>query len=218
MCQSKLQSRLAMCVVVWLLLVAASHVHAITVTRDPVQGSGVVDVEGGVPLILGAPVSTPLEVDFVFTEMRHIELMDGSTTNVEFGIGNTGNSAELNYRIVFDLSDMNGNLITNEALVVENTASGGFINIVNLDLTPLPPVIFHDFHILVETDFVGGNTGGGLFDFYIAGGGGDPGTGVSGPIRFNRAVVGEWIPEPSTAALGLLSLAGLLLRARWFKR
>ena len=73
---------------------------------------------------------------------------------------------DLNYRIVFDLSDMSGNLITNDAFVVQNTATAGFIQIVNLDLTPLPPVIFHDMHVRVETSFAGLNTGSGLFDLY----------------------------------------------------
>ena len=214
MCSSKLPVRLAVCFVVAWLAAAASPVLAITVMRDPVQGSGIVNVDGGLPLILGAPVSAPLEVDVVFTDMRHIQLMDGSTTNIEFGIGNTGNNADLDYRIVFDLSDMHGNLITNEALVVENTASAGTINIVALDLTPLPPVVFHDFHIRVEAALIAPSSGSGLFDLYVAGGGGDLGTSVSGPIRFNRAVVGEWVPEPATAALAIVALAGLLLRGR----
>jgi hypothetical protein len=203
-----------MCVVVWLLPIAASHVQAITVMRDPIQGAGFVEVNGGLPLILGAPVSSPLEVDIVFTDMRHIQLMDGATTTVEFGIGNTGNSSPLNYRIVFDLSDMSGNLITNEALVVQDTASAGFIKILNLDLTPLPAVKFHDMHVRVEASFAGLNSGSGLFDLYMAGGAGSSGTGVSGPIRFNRAVVGVWVPEPTAAGLGILGFAGLLLLRR----
>jgi MYXO-CTERM domain-containing protein len=197
-----------------MLLAAAQHGHAITVTRDPIQGAGFVNVDGGLPLVLGAPVTAPLEVDIVFSEMRHIQLMDGSTTTVEFGIGNTGNTSALDYKIVFDLSDMNGNLITTDALVVQDTVQGGFIKAHNLDLTPLPPVIFHDMHVRVEADFAGANSGSGLFDFYIAGGGGDSGTGVSGSIRFNRAVVGEWVPEPATAGLGLLGLALLPFHRR----
>jgi PEP-CTERM motif len=190
---------------------AVSPVRATTVMRDPLQGAGFVDVDGGVPLVLGAPAETPLEVDFVFNQMRHIELMEGASTNIEFGIGNTGNDADLDYRIVFDLSDMNGDLLTNDLLVSESTAAAGTINIVALDLTPLPAVIFHDFHIRVETKFVDPNSGGGLFDFYVAGGGGDVGTSVSGPIRFNRAVVGEWVPEPSAILLGVMGLGGLVL-------
>jgi hypothetical protein len=207
-----------MCVVVWLLPIAAPHVRAITVMRDPIQGAGFVEVNGGLPLILGAQVSSPLEVDIVFTDMQHIQLMDGATTTVEFGIGNTGNSSPLNYRIVFDLSDMSGNLITNEALVVQDTASAGFIKVVNLDLTPLPAVKFHDMHVRVETSFAGLNSGSGLFDLYMAGGAGSVGTGVSGPIRFNRAVVGIWVPEPAAAGLAWLGLACLLLhRPRWLR-
>ncbi len=209
-----LRGWLATCSAMGLLSVAASPVHGITVMRDPMQGAGFVDVAGGLPLILGAPVSAPLEIDIVFNEMRHIELMNSATTTVEFGVGNTGNTADLDYKIVFDLSDMNGDLITTDALVVQNTVQGGFINVVNLDLTPLPAVIFHDMHVRVEASFDGANTGSGLFDFYMAGGGGDSGTAVSGPIRFNRAVVGEWIPEPGTAGLGLLGLTGLLLSRR----
>ena len=183
---------------------AAPHVQAITVMRDPMQGAGFVEVQGGIPLVLGVPVSSPLDVDIVFTDMQHIQLMDGATTTVEFGIGNTGNTADLNYRIEFNLSDMSGNLITNDALVVQSTASGGFLHIVNLDLTPLPAVKFHDMHVRVDASFAGPNTGGGLFDLFMAGGAGSSGTGVSGPIRFNRAVVGVWVPEPTTAGLGLL--------------
>jgi MYXO-CTERM domain-containing protein len=37
---------------------------------------------------------------------------------------------------------------------------------------------------------------------------------VSGPIRFNRAVIGEWVPEPQSAALALLPLAALAFRRR----
>ncbi len=193
---------------------AVSPVRAITVTRDPQQGAGFVDVDGGVPLVLGAPAETPLEVDFVFNQMRHIELMDGASTNIEFGIGNTGNDADLDYRIVFDLSDMNGDLLTNELLVSESTAAAGTINIVALDLTPLPAVIFHDFHIRVESTFIDPNSGSGLFDFYVAGGGGDVGTSVSGPIRFNRAVVGEWVPEPTAMVLSVVGLGWLALVGR----
>ena len=211
MCKHKFQRRLAASVATTLLFVAGSHVHAVTLMRDPMQGAGFVEVDlGGLPTILGAPVGTPLEVDVVFNEMRHIELMEGSTTTVEFGVGNTSNNVDLNYRIVFDLSDMSGNLITNEALVVEDTATAGTIKAHQLDLTPLPAVIFHDFHISVETQFETG-AGSGLFDLYVAGGGGD-GAAVSGPIRFNRAVVGEWVPEPTSAALALLALAGVMLR------
>ena len=214
MCTLHFRGWFVMFVVVWLLPSAAPHVQAITVMRDPVQGAGFVEVNGGLPLILGAPVNSPLEVDIVFTDMQHIQLMDGASTTVEFGIGNTGNSSPLNYRIVFDLSDMNGNLITNEALVVQDTASAGFIKILNLDLTPLPPVIFHDMHVRVETSFAGLNSGSGLFDLYMAGGAGSSGTGVSGPIRFNRAVVGVWVPEPTAARLGLFGFACLVLCRR----
>jgi hypothetical protein len=203
-----------MCVAVWLLLIVASRVEAVTFTRDPMQGGGVVEVEGGLPLILGAPVSSPLEVDIVFTDMQHIQLMDGASTSVEFGIGNTGNSSPLNYRIEFNLSDMSGNLITDDALVVQNTASGGFIQVVNLDLTPLPPVKFHDMHVRVDASFAGLNSGSGLFDLYMAGGAGSSGTGVSGPIRFNRAVVGIWVPEPTTVGSGLIALTCLVLPLR----
>jgi hypothetical protein len=217
MCTNTGRRRLVASLAVLLPVAATSHTHAVTVMRDPIQGAGFVEVAGGTPLILGAPVSSPLDVDIVFTDMRHIELMNGASTTVEFGIGNTGNTADLDYRIVFDLSDMSGNLITNEALVVQNTAPAGFIQIVNLDLTPLPPVIFHDMHVRVEASFDGANTGSGLFDLYIAGGAGDVGTGVSGPIRFNRAIVGEWIPEPAAAALAIIALAGLMIqhRHRW---
>ena len=165
-------------------------------------------------LSFSARVSSPLEVDIVFTEMRHIQLMDGATTTVEFGIGNTGNSSPLNYRIEFNLSDMSGNLITDDALVVQSTASGGFIQIVNLDLTPLPAVKFHDMHVRVDATFAGLNSGSGLFDLFMAGGAGSSGTGVSGPIRFNRALVGVWVPEPTSAGLGLLGFACLLLLRR----
>jgi hypothetical protein len=137
--------------------------------------------------------------------------MDGATTTVEFGIGNTGNTSALNYKIVFDLSDMSGNLITSDALVIQSTVQGGLIQAHNLDLTPLPPVKFHDMHVRVEASFAGPNTGGGLFDFYIAGGGGSAGTAVSGPIRFNRAVVGMWVPEPAGVGLAVFGLACLLL-------
>jgi MYXO-CTERM domain-containing protein len=213
-CTVILRGSFVMCVVAWLLPIAASQVQAVTFTRDPMQGAGFVEVEGGLPIILGAPVSSPLEVDIVFTDMQHIQLMDGATTTVEFGIGNTGNTANLDYRIVFDLSDMAGNLITTDALVVQNTVQGGFIQVINLDLTPLPPVIFHDMHVRVEASFAGPNTGAGRFDLFMAGGAGSSGTGVSGPIRFNRAVVGVWVPEPTAAGLGLLGLACLLLHRR----
>ena len=214
MCTLHLRGWFVMGVVVWLLPSAAPQVQAITVMRDPIQGAGFVEVNGGTSSHPRAPVSSPLEVDIVFTDMRHIQLMDGATTTVEFGIGNTGNTANLNYRIEFNLSDMSGNLITNDALVVQNTASGGFIQIVNLDLTPLPPVKFHDMHVRVEASFAGPNSGSGLFDLYMAGGAGSSGTGVSGPIRFNRAVVGVWVPEPTAAGLGVLGFACLLLLRR----
>jgi hypothetical protein len=214
MCTLHLRGWFAMCVVLWLLHSAAPQVQAITVMRDPIQGAGFVEVQGGTPLILGAPVSSPLEADIVFTDMQHIQLMDGATTTVEFGIGNTGNSSPLNYRIEFNLSDMSGNLITDDALVVQGTASAGFIQIMNLDLTPLPAVKFHDMHVRVETNFAGLNSGSGLFDLYMAGGAGSAGTGVSGPIRFNRAVVGIWVPEPAAAGLAWLGLACLLLHRK----
>jgi hypothetical protein len=153
-------------------------------------------------------------VDIVFTDMQHIQLMDGATTTVEFGIGNTGNTAALNYRIEFNLSDMGGNLITDDALVVQNTIAGGLIQVVNLDLTPLPAGKFHDMHVRVDASFAGPNTGGGLFDLYMAGGAGSSGTGVSGPIRFNRAVVGIWVPEPAAAGLGLIAITCVALRLR----
>jgi len=210
MCNDRVQVCLTASIAATCLAVAASPAMATAVMRDPMQGAGFVDVDGGVPLILGAQAETPLEVDFVFNEMRHIELRDGATTNIEFGIGNTGNDGDLDYRIVFDLGDMNGDLITNELLVSESTAAAGTINIVALDLTPLPPVIFHDFHIRVETEFIDPNTGSGLFDFYVAGGGGDVGTSVSGPIRFNRALVGEWVPEPTATLLVVIGLGALL--------
>jgi len=213
MCLRKMQRVLVASAALTMLFVAASQAHAVTLMKDPVQGAGFVEVDlGGLPTILGAPVGTPLELDVVFNEMRHIELMEGATTTVEFGVGNTGNNVDLNYRIVFDLSDMNGNLITNEALVVEDTATAGTIKAHQLNLTPLPAVIFHDFHIKVETEFETGG-GSGLFDLYVAGGGGD-GAAVSGPIRFNRALVGEWVPEPSSAALAMIPLAGLTFHRR----
>jgi hypothetical protein len=213
-CTGNVRGWFVMCVAVWLLPVVASRVEAVTFMRDPMQGAGFVDVEGGLPLILGAPVSSPLDVDIVFTDMQHIQLMDGATTTVEFGIGNTGNSSPLNYRIEFNLSDMSGNLITDDALVVQNTASAGFIQVVNLDLTPLPAVKFHDMHVRVDASFAGLNSGSGLFDLYMAGGAGSSGTGVSGPIRFNRAIVGIWVPEPVTAGSGLIAIACVALRLR----
>jgi hypothetical protein len=213
-CTGNVRGGCVICVAVWLQLFVASRVEAVTFMRDPMQGAGFVDVEGGLPLILGAPVSSPLDVDIVFTEMQHIQLMNGATTTVEFGVGNTGNSSPLNYRIEFNLSDMNGNLITDDALVVQNTIAGGLIQVVNLDLTPLPPVIFHDMHVRVEASFAGLNSGSGLFDLYMAGGAGSSGTGVSGPIRFNRAVVGMWVPEPATAGIALIAIACVLLPTR----
>jgi hypothetical protein len=159
-------------------------------------------------------VGSPLDYDVVFTDMQHIQLMSGATTTAEFAIGNTGNTADLNYHIAFDLSDMQGNLITTNALVVDSTAPAGFFHIVSLDLTPLPPVIFHDFHVRVETSFIGANTGSGLFDFSMAGGAGDLGTAVSGPVRFNRAVVGQWVPEPSGAALAWMAIAAMVHQLR----
>jgi hypothetical protein len=213
-CTGNVRGWFVMCAAAWLLLIVAPRVEAVTFMRDPMQGGGVVEVEGGIPLILGAPVSSPLEVDIVFTDMQHIQLMDGATTTVEFGIGNTGNTAALNYRIEFNLSDMSGNLITDDALVVESTAQGGFFHIVNLDLTPLPAVKFHDMHVRVDASFAGLNNGSGLFDLFMAGGAGSSGTGVSGPIRFNRAVVGIWVPEPAAAGLGLIAIACVALRLR----
>ena len=195
----------------WLLMSLVADVNAATVmvARDPVEGAGFVDVEVGLPLVLGAPVGVPLEVDVQLTEMRHIELMPGASTDIEFGIGNTGNNIDLPYRILFNLSDEKGNLITQDVLDVQGNAQAGFIDIVSQPLTSLPPVIFHDFHILVETEDIGGT-----FDLYVAGGGGDPGTSVSGPITFNRAVVGVWIPEPSSALIGLIGFGSLLLLRR----
>lgn len=193
---------------VWLVALPAA---AVTIEKPAVQGAGFVTVDPGCcPTILGAPAGMPLNVDVVFENMDHVELMDGATTNIEFGVGNhAGNNADLEYHITFDLSDMAGNLITTDALTVDGAVSAGDINAHNLDLTPLPPVIFHDFHVKVETMFKGPNTGSGLFDLYIAGGGGDDGTVVSGPVRFNRAIVGKWIPEPSAAILALLALTAL---------
>jgi hypothetical protein len=194
---------------VFALLMGSSRAGAITFMRDPVQGAGFVDVEGALPAILGAPVGTPVAVDFVFTEMQHIQTLEGATTTIEFGVGNTGNSADLNYRIVFDLSEMDGSLLTNELLVVEGTAPNGVIQALDLPLTLVPALIFHDFHVSIETSFTETNTGGGLFDLYVAGGGGGGGA-VSGPVRFNRAVEGVWaVPEPHTAMLSLLGISAL---------
>lgn len=193
------------CWVLCVVLLVSAPAAAVDISRDPSCGGGACDVDNFG--LFGVAVG-PLEVDVIFTDMQHIALAQGPTTNIEFGIGNTTGNADLDYRIVFDLSDMQGNLITNELLVVENTAPAGFNHIVSLPLTPLPPdTIFHDFHISVETECaVAGacNT----FDLRVAGGGGDPGTLVSGPIHFNRAEKGAWVPEPSTA---LLSLIGLVL-------
>lgn len=181
----------------------AAPALAATYMVDPIPGAGYVEVDAGpLPQILGASVGAPLELDYVLKDMKHIQLSSGASTNIEFAVGNTGNNVDLDYRIVVDLSDMNGNLITNDAIVVQGTAAAGFIDLQNLPLQPLPPLKFHDFHISVETSFVS-PVGGGLFDFYVAGGGGDPGTGVSGPVRFNRASVGIWTPEPSSLALAL---------------
>lgn len=212
MCTNTLRCRLVVAVAVWLPLVVTSLTHAITLVEDPIQGAGFVDVDlGPPPTIAGAPVGTPLEVDVVFSNMRHIELMNGATTNVEFAIGNTANSANLIYSIFFALSDMHGDLITPELPLVNSVAPAGLFQIVNIDLTPLPAVIFHDFHVRVDTQFEGPNNGTSLFDLFIAGGAGDLGTGASGPVKFNRAVVGEWVPEPSSAALTILGSSCLLL-------
>lgn len=183
----------------------SQRAEGITIQVNAVQGAGFVDVDPGpLPQILGAPVGTVLEVDFVLNDMKHIELLDGASTNIEFGIGNTGNEVELPYRIVFDLSDEHGNLITHDALVVVGLAPANVFHIINLDLTPLPAVIFHDFHVRVET--LGG---GGLFSLFVAGGAGGTGS-VSGPITFNRAEVGDWIiPEPSGITLLWLAMFGL---------
>jgi hypothetical protein len=193
---------------------ASQRTEGVTIAVDPVQGAGFVDVDlGPGPLILGAPVGTPLEVDFVFNDMKHIELFEGASTDIEFGIGNAGNNVDLPYRIVFDLSNEHGNLITEDALVVEGVAPKGLIHIASQDLSPLPPTILHDFHVRVETDGVGG-----LFDLFVAGGAGDFGTVVSGPVTFNRAEVGDWIiPEPSSITLlcfGILSLLAYGWRRR----
>lgn len=181
-----------------------------TIMVDPVQGAGFVDVDAGpLPQILGAPIGTDLEVDFVFNDMKHIELFEGASTDIEFGIGNTGNSKGLPYRIIFDLSDEHGNLITQDALVVDNIAPANVIQVLDLDLTPLPAVIFHDFHVRVETQGEGG-----LFSLYVAGGAGGT-AGVSGPVTFNRAEVGDWIiPEPTSLTFAALSLLSLSWRRR----
>lgn len=209
-CFSRLGSALPLSKLAFsLMCLVAVPASGVTFMVDPIQGAGVVEVDAGpLPQILGAPVGTPLELDYVFNDMKHVMLSDGASTNIEFGVGNTTNNVDLDYRIVVDLSDMNGNLITNEAIVVEGTASAGFINLHDLPLQPLPSITFHDFHIAVDTVFAE-PVGDGLFDFYVAGGGGDPGTGASGPVRFNRATVGVWVPEPSSAVLILpLALVG----------
>ena len=54
-CTVILRGSFVMCVVAWLLPSAASQVQAITFTRDPMQGAGFVDVQGGTPLVLAAP-------------------------------------------------------------------------------------------------------------------------------------------------------------------
>lgn len=198
-----------------LLAVVSNYSRAAVVERNPTQGAGFVDVDNFD--FFGVRAGTPFEVDVVFTDMQHIELLvQGATTNIEFGIGNTTNDVDLNFEITFDLSDELGNLITQDALFVAGTAQAGFIQAINLDLTPLPPVIFHDFHIFVKTEFV--EPADGLFDLRVAGGGGVPGTIVSGPIRFNRAVVGDWgVPEPTTFAVWSLlgaCVTGVGLRRR----
>ena len=209
-----LKSGLVTSAIVLAMLATTPHAGAITIDRTPVQGAGLVTVANGLPLILGAPVGTLLEVDIVFTDMQHIELLPGTNTNIEFGIGNTGNPNELAYRIVFDLTDEFGNRITNEHLVVESTAPDNVFHIPNQpQLILLPEVTFHGIRITVET---AGDIGTD-FDLFVAGGAGDPGTGVSGPIVFNRAVVGVWTPstpEPITAALGLMGLATLGMATR----
>jgi hypothetical protein len=197
--------------VVCLVMLLPPDAAAVDIVRDPMCSGGACEVDNFD--LFGAPVGTPLEVDVTFTDMQHISLSASPSTNIEFGIGNTGNNVDLPYRIVFDLSDMNGNLITNEQLVVDDTAPAGTIHVVSLPLTPLPAdTIFHDFHIRVDTQCAVGavcNT----FDLRVAGGGGDIGTAVSGPIRFNRAVKGSWVPEPSASVLLAVGLVAIGLGA-----
>jgi hypothetical protein len=195
---------------VGVLAVHAAPAVAIDILRDPSCGGGVCNVDNFD--IFGAPVGTPLEVDVIFTDMQHIALAQSPSTTIEFGIGNTGNNFDLAYRFEFNLSDMNGNLITDDLLVVEDVAPAGVIHIPFQTVTQLPAdTIFHDFHIMVETDCPAGAACNN-FDLRVAGGAGDPGTAVSGPIRFNRAEKGIWVPEPSAALLLVCGLVAIAAR------
>ena len=193
---------------------AGSQTFAVDVIRDPLCSGGGCDIDS--VSILGAATDTPLEVNVLFPDMKHIELDAGgaSTTNAEFAINNTVNSADLIYRITMDLADLQGNLLTSGLLVHTDTAPANLSHLVQLPLTPLPPaLVFNEVQFFVETECaIPGACS--TFDFLAAGGGGS-GTGASGPIRFNRAQGGFSIPEPHGFAW-LYGIAGWL--AYWRSR
>ena len=209
-----------LCLVAAALLAAtvSTAASAVTIQRDPLCSSGKCDVDNFD--LFSAAVGTPLVVDVMFTDMRHIELDSAgpSTTNIEFGIGNTGNSVDLGYQLTFDLIEMDGSLLTSNLLVVTDTAPAGFNHIRNQPLTTLPAgLIFHGLRITAETTCIDAAPGScNFFDLRVAGGGGSAGTAVSGPIVFNRATGGIWmqVPAPAAAPLVLGGAALLVLRRR----
>lgn len=189
-----------------LLVLANTSITATVITRDPLCAAGNCEVDGFD--IFGASVGVNHDFYVDFLGNQTIELLVGPTTTIEFGIGNTGGSAALDYRIVFDLTDQNGQPLTNDLLVVDETAPAGFYHIKDLPLTNLPPATsVYGFRVSVDTECAvpGSCTS---FDLLVAGGGGGGGA-VSGPIHFNRTVNGLGVPEPTSLILlsvGLISM------------
>ena len=195
-----------------LVLLLASHsAQAVDIVRDPQCGAGFCDVDN--LSILGAPAGIPLDVDVLFPNLKHIETDSSGapTTNAEFSINNTGNSADLHYEITMDLGDLNGNALTSGLLVHKDTAPAGLSHIVNMPLTPVPAgLVFNEVQFSVETECaVPGACS--TFDFLAAGGGGSS-TAASGPIRFNRAQGGFSIPEPGVLPTAWVITAFLSMR------
>jgi hypothetical protein len=132
-------------------------------------------------------------LDFVFTDMKHVETIPGMSVEVVFDL--SGLASNFNGQLINAfLSDENGNNIGNVGGLYD--PAGG--NVMTYRLTGLPAVLAHDVHmeIVLPTDQPLTITGASFSIFDNSG------------AEFEVGVWGA-APEPATFALFGLGLAGL---------